>query len=106
MTQANDFFVAGWVSQYGLKAALDDALASGDLTREGIATAARNLAAVDYEGMMDSRAFGGDPALEFPRKALIGGYDANSSTGISVVQDFFVGPTAAAYEFTAPCAGA
>jgi hypothetical protein len=81
--QANDFFVAGWVSQYGLKAALEGALDSNDLTRAGIAAAARNLTAVDYEGMMAARAFGGDPATEFPRDGLIAGYDAESSTGMS-----------------------
>jgi ABC-type branched-subunit amino acid transport system substrate-binding protein len=100
----NDFFVSGWVSQYGLKAALDSALANGDLTRAGIAEAARSLTSVDYEGMMPARSFGGDPATEFPREGVVSAYDENSSTGFSVVQDFFVGPTAAAYDFTGPCA--
>lgn len=99
----NDFFVAGWVSQYGLKAALDASLSGGDLTREGIASAAKALTSVDYEGMMAARAFGGDPNTEAPRDSVVAGFDANSSTGMSIVQDFFVGPTAAAYDFSAPC---
>lgn len=102
---ANDFFVSGWVSQYGLKAALEAAVASGDLTRAGIAAAAKSLTSVDYEGMMEARSFGGDPNTEFPRQSIIGAVDVTSSTGITVVQDFFVGPTAAGYDFTDACGG-
>ncbi|MGI9586239.1 MAG: ABC transporter substrate-binding protein [Acidimicrobiia bacterium] len=104
-SSANDFFVAGWVSQYGLKAALDQAYASGDLTKEGIATAARSLTTVSYQDMMADRSFGGDPNTEFPRMSLMGAVDVNEPTGISVIQDFFVGPTSAAFEFTEACAG-
>ena len=67
--------------------------------------AAKNLTSVDYEGMMPSRSFGGDPNTEFPREATVGGVDTTSSTGISLVRDFFVGPTAEGYSFTAPCSG-
>jgi hypothetical protein len=102
----NDFFVTGWASQYGVKAALEVALANGDLTRTSISAAAQTLTDVDYEGMIASRSYGGDPAVQAPRDTIMGGYDAESSTGISPVTDFFVGPTAQAYEFTAACAGA
>jgi hypothetical protein len=103
--QPNDFFVSGWVSQYGLKAVLEAALASGDLTKSGIAQAAMSLESVDYEGMLAERTFGGDPNTEFPRASLIGAVDTAEPTGIATVQDFFVGPTAESYDFTAPCAG-
>jgi ABC-type branched-subunit amino acid transport system substrate-binding protein len=103
---ANDFFVAGWVSQYGLKAALEIALESGDLTHEGILAAAQGLTDVDYEGMMPSRSFAGDPADVFPRQSVVGGVDTSASTGIAVVQDFFVGPTAEAYDYSEPCSAA
>jgi hypothetical protein len=102
---ANDFFVAGWVSQYGVKAALDQAYASGDLTRAGIATAARSLESVSYDGMMTERDFGGDPNEQFPRDSTMGAVDVTQPTGIALVQDFFVGPTAEAYDFTEACAG-
>jgi hypothetical protein len=99
----NDFFVTGWVSQYGVKAALEAALANGDLTRAGISAAAQTLTDVDYEGMMNPRSYGGDPAIQAPRDTLMGGYDANSSTGISPVTEFFVGSTAGAYDFAGAC---
>ncbi|NNC76156.1 MAG: branched-chain amino acid ABC transporter substrate-binding protein, partial [Acidimicrobiia bacterium] len=38
-----------------------------------------------------------------PRASVIGQVDVTASTGISVLQDFFVGPTAAAYDFSEPC---
>lgn len=100
----NDFFVSGWVSQYGVLATLEAAYAAGDLSHEGIAAAARGLTSVSYEGMVSDRAFGGDPATEAPRDTTVAGFDANSSTGMSIVQDFFVGPTASAHDYSAPCA--
>ena len=101
----NDFFVSGWVSQYALKAALEAAYGAGDLTKEGIKNAALALTEVDYEGMMPPRSFAGDPNDVYPREATVGGYSADATTGIEVIQDFFVGPTASGYEFTEACAG-
>ena len=101
---ASDFFTSGWVSQYGLKTALETAYANGDLTREGIANAAMSLSEVDYEGMMPSRSFDGDPNDVFPRESLVSQIDSAASSGVTPVQDFFVGPTAEAFEFTEPCA--
>ncbi len=101
----NDFFISGWVSQYALKAALTAAYEAGDLSHEGIKSAALALTDVDYEGMMPPRSFAGEPNDVFPREATIGGYSEDATTGIAVLQDFFVGPTAEAYEFTEACAG-
>ena len=101
----NDFWVSGWVSQYGLKSALDAAYNAGDLTKAGIVEAALSLGTVDYEGMMPERSFAGAANAVFPREAVIGAYSADASTGIATIQDFFVGSTAAGYDFTAACAG-
>ena len=111
---ANDFFVAGWMSQYAIKAALESAYESGDLSHIGIETAAFALTDVDYEGMMPTRSFTGDPndPAVYPRTSLIGQYSADSTTGIEIIQDpstsdsgFFVGPTASDFTFTTACAG-
>jgi ABC-type branched-subunit amino acid transport system substrate-binding protein len=99
----NDFFISGWVSQYGLKAALEAAYEAGDLSHEGIKNAALALTDVDYEGMMPARSFAGDPNDVFPREGTVGGYSADATTGIAVIQDFFVGPTAEGFEFTQAC---
>jgi hypothetical protein len=55
--------------------------------------------------MMTERDFGGDPNEQFPRDSTMGAVDVTQPTGIAVVQDFFVGPTAEAYDFTEACAG-
>lgn len=102
---ASDFFTSGWVSQYGLKAALEAAFAADNLTREGIAGAVGALTEVDYEGMMPSRSFEGAPNDVFPRESLVSMIDPTASSGVTPVQDFFVGPTAESLEFTEPCAG-
>lgn len=101
----NDGYVAGWVWQYPLKAAIERAVESGDLTRSGLRQAVGELASVDYEGMLPSEAgdFSGDPAETTFRQSLISQVDPEAPTGVTVVEDFFVGPTAESFEFTGPC---
>ncbi|NNK90964.1 MAG: ABC transporter substrate-binding protein [Acidimicrobiia bacterium] len=99
----NDFFISGWVSQYGLKAAIEAAIANGDLTKAGLAAAAKTLTTVGYDGMMAERSFAGSAQDNAPRASVIGQVDVNASTGISVLQDFFVGPTATGWTFDEPC---
>src|SRR5690606_10443372 len=48
----NDGYTIGWIWQYPIKAALEAALAEGDLTRAGLRAAATSLETVDYEGML------------------------------------------------------
>jgi ABC-type branched-subunit amino acid transport system substrate-binding protein len=104
----NEGYTSGWVWSYPLKAALDAAYANGDLTREGLVKAASELETVDYEGMLPEEAgrFSGDPNETVFRQHLIAQPDADAPSGVSVVEDFFVGPTAEAFEFTEPCAEA
>ena len=104
--QPNEGYTSGWVWSYPLKAALDAAHASGDLTREGLVKAASELETVDYEGMLPEEAgrFTGEPNETVFRQHLIVQPDADAPSGVSVVEDFFVGPTAEAFEFTEPCA--
>jgi hypothetical protein len=102
----NEGYTSGWVWSYPLKAALDAAHAAGNLTREGLVQAAAELETVDYEGMLPEEAgrFTGDPNETVFRQHLIVQPDADAPSGVSVIEDFFVGPTAEAFEFTEPCA--
>src|SRR5690606_10652596 len=97
----NDGYTIGWIWQYPLKAALEKALENRDLTRAGVAAAARSLTSVDYEGMLPAGAgnYAGGADAQV-RHTLIGNPDPESPTGISSATDFFVGPTAAAWEPT------
>jgi ABC-type branched-subunit amino acid transport system substrate-binding protein len=94
----NDGYTIGWIWQYPLKAGLEAALANGDLTREGLVTAANSLETVDYEGMIPPEAgnYAGGPDAQI-RQSRVNAVDPESTTGISVVQDFFTGPTAEAW---------
>jgi hypothetical protein len=97
-------YIAGWVMEYNIKAALEAAIASGDLTRAGILAAAGTLEAVDYEGMLPAKSFVGTPAETAERGSVVHRIDVTASDGLAVAAPFFVGPTAAAYDFSAPCA--
>jgi ABC-type branched-subunit amino acid transport system substrate-binding protein len=103
--EPNEGYTSGWVWSYPLKAALEAAFESGDLTRGGLVRAAEELETVDYEGMLPEEAgrFAGDPNETVFRQHLIVQPDPEAPSGVSVVEDFFAGPTAEAYEFTEAC---
>lgn len=101
----NDGATAGWVWSYPLKAALEKAIEDGDLTREGLVEAASSLTTVDYQGMLppDAGNFAA-PANEGTfRQSLISKPDPAAPTGVTVLKDLFVGPTAEAYTLDKPC---
>ncbi|MFC7573222.1 ABC transporter substrate-binding protein [Klenkia terrae] len=101
----NEFFLAGWAWSYPLKAALEAAAENGDLTREGLYSAASGLSSVDYEGILPEGsgdyADGGDSAAV--RVTQLSSPDPEASTGISVTEEDLAGSTAEGYEFTEPC---
>ena len=104
--QPNDGYTSGWIWSYPLKAALEQAAEAGDLTRQGLLDAVTQLSDVDYEGTLPAGAgvFSGAPNDQAFRQNIIHRPDDASSTGLSMVRDFFVGPTAEAFEFgDVPC---
>ncbi|MGH8775507.1 MAG: ABC transporter substrate-binding protein [Jiangellaceae bacterium] len=103
--EPNDGATAGWVWSYPLKAALEDAVENGDLTRAGLREAAQGLEEVDYEGMLPPEAgnYAGEPGEAVFRQSLISRVDEAAPTGVSVQEDLFVSDVAADYDFTAPC---
>lgn len=103
----NDGYVAGWVWQYPLKAALEKAAEEGDITRAGLLAAAKSLTSVDYEGMLPDTAgnYSGEPAEAVFRQSVVSQVDDTQPTGVKVVADFFTGPTAEAMPFEEPCFG-
>ena len=98
----NDGYVYGWIWSYPLKAVLDQAFESGDLTPEGIRNAVSEATA-QYEGALPDRPLGpGNVVTE----SLIAGPDAEAPTGAAVVEDFATGATTEQLEFEGPCAEA
>jgi ABC-type branched-subunit amino acid transport system substrate-binding protein len=101
----NDGYTSGWVWSYPLKAALEKAVQDGDLTRAGLAKAAKELSSVDYEGMLPQGAgnYAGGANDGTFRMTAIYKPDAAGPTKTSQVKDLFVGPTAEAYNLDSPC---
>jgi len=104
-TTPSDGATSGWVWSYPVKAALEKAVAAGDLTRAGVAAAAKSLTSVDYEGMLPQGAgnYAAGPNEGAVRSTLISKVDPAAPTGVSVVKDLFEGPTAKAYTLDKPC---
>ncbi|HSQ37841.1 MAG TPA: ABC transporter substrate-binding protein [Acidimicrobiia bacterium] len=106
---ASAAYSAGWTMQYPIKAALESAIANGDLTRAGIAAAASQLTDVDYEGMLPNRGFAGTAAEDAWRGITVNGVVPENPDGLASVMpgpdaaEIWTGPTAAAYDFAAPC---
>jgi len=102
----NDGYTAGWAWSYPMKAALEEWLDGDyDKTREGLLEAVGSLESVDYEGMLPEEAgnFVGDANDTVFRQSVISKVDKSAPAGVTIVQDFFAGPTAEAYEFTGSC---
>lgn len=102
---ANDGYTYGWVWQYPLKAALEKAAASGDLTREGLVAAVQGGVEVDYEGALPNSLVGGPPA-DVDRSVSINIPSEDAPLGIETLLIGYVGKTAAAYDYSKPCSGA
>ena len=96
-------YVAGWAMSYNLMAVLAQAIANGDLTHAGIAAAVGQVDDVDYEGMMPNKTFVGTPNETVARGSVVHRVDATAPDGLAIAAPHFTGPTAAAYDFVAPC---
>ncbi len=104
VTPTNDGYTYGWVWQYPLKAAIEKAAASGDLTREGLRAAVTGGIEVDYEGAQPNAIVGGPPET-VDRSVTINVPDEASPLGIKTIVNGYLGPTAEAYDYSQPCSG-
>ncbi|WP_233359023.1 ABC transporter substrate-binding protein [Thermomonospora amylolytica] len=101
----SDAMTSGWVLSYPLKAVLQKAAENGDLSREGMFRALKQITRIDYEGILPATAgnFSGDPNANAFRQTVLGRPDPGTYTGIKVVKEFSAGPTASSHVFTVPC---
>jgi hypothetical protein len=100
---ASAAYSAGWTMQYAIKAALQQAIENGDLTRAGIAAAVGELTDVDYEGMLPNRGFAGTADEDAWRFITVNDLDTSMPDALVSMTGEFIGPTAAGYDFVAPC---
>ncbi|MEV0613108.1 ABC transporter substrate-binding protein [Nonomuraea sp. NPDC050404] len=99
----NDGYTSGWAWAYPMKAALDAMVAGGDVSRKGLLAAVKTLKTVDYEGMLPPEAGNYADTTAVFRQTLINKVDDKSETGVTIVKDFYTGPTAQSYTFDGPC---
>lgn len=100
----NQGYAAGWVWQYPIKALLEAAVASGDLTRANLRALVDGLV-VDYEGVLPVRRMGDDPKADVVPSAVIGAVSTESANGLETIVAGYRGPTADAFAYTAACSG-
>ncbi|MEX2503307.1 MAG: ABC transporter substrate-binding protein [Egicoccus sp.] len=100
----NDGFTFGWIWSYPMKALLEAAVESGDLTREGVRAAVDGLT-IDYEGALPERTLGGDANETAVRTGVISQPDPDAPLRLTTVETGVTGPTADAYDYSAPCSG-
>ncbi|WP_292672348.1 ABC transporter substrate-binding protein [Nocardioides sp.] len=104
--QPNDGYTAGWAWSYPLKAALEEWLAGDyDKDRAGLLEAVQSLETIDYEGMLPEEAGNrsGEPDDNIFRASVLSKVDKAAPSGVSLVQDFTVGPTAEEHTFEGAC---
>ena len=115
----SDSFIVGWNQAIIMHQVLADAIAAGDLTREGVASAVGAVASVDFMGTAPDPSYAGSPNDYVTRQNAVfkpdletfiaaGGLEQtisqeDSTTGSILVQDFFVSDAANALIFEEPC---
>lgn len=99
---ANDAWIAGWVSQYPLHLALEDAIAAGDLSRAGVLEATRSLT-VDYDRALPETSYDDAPNDALTRRTFVYRPDRDAPMGQRLVDDAYVGPTVAQLHVSRPC---
>jgi ABC-type branched-subunit amino acid transport system substrate-binding protein len=99
----NEWFLNGWASQYPVKALIENAVANGDLTRAGVVAAVQQLDDVSFEGMLPNQSYVGSPNDFVPRESIINQVDPEAPGGTVSATGMFTGPTATAFDFSAPC---
>ncbi len=109
----SDVYVLAWTEGGWAKAVLEAAAAAGDLSREGIAEAAKTVE-VNFQGLAPDQNWIGDPNdfvvresfiydidLDVYDPVLLG--DGGGATGNVILAGPYVGDVAAEFDFTEPC---
>ena len=98
----NEFYTLGWAGQYGMKTLLEAVFADGEGSREEMVSTIDGLT-VDFQGMLPTTTMGGDANENVKRSTSFGSFNADAPLGVVIDEADYIGPTAAAYEFNAPC---
>lgn len=98
----SDGTTIGWLQSYSLKSVMETAIASGDLSREGIRAAA-DATTADYNGATPNVDYALGAAEQTVTASYVSNVDTAAQTGISTTQAEFRGSTAEGFDFSSPC---
>lgn len=98
----NGGYLIGWVIGYPMLAALEAAIAAGDLSPAGIAAQVDGLS-VDFRGMQPNMTYGGDPQANAIQSVYIGKPDPAVELGMSTIESAYTGPTFDKTDYSAAC---
>lgn len=93
------FFLAGWVMGYPVRAALEKAVASGDLTRGGIMRGAAAMPTLDTDGILASWTYGEAGQRNPPRTGTLFKVVPEGPLGLGVEKQGISVPAATSYTF-------
>ena len=96
-------YVAGWMFQYTWLTLLNEAIASGDLTRGNLVSLAADLDDIDFKGMLPNGSYNGTPNDTAERSTIVARASAEASDGLAPATDRFVSEIAADFDLAAPC---
>lgn len=99
---ANGGYVIGWAVNYPMKAVLEAAIATGDLTPENIAAQVDGLT-VNFEGITQDMTYGGDPQANAQQSVYIGKPNPDVELGMETIEFAFTGPTFDQTSYTSAC---
>jgi hypothetical protein len=99
----NPGYGAGWAWSYPIKALLEQAIASNDLTRANLRALAADLDGIDYQGILPEGGYAGAANDFVVRSTWLVGVDPEAGGGAAAKTDAFASPVAAAYQFDGAC---
>lgn len=98
----NGGYIIGWAIGYPMKAALEAAMAKGDITPQGIASVVDGLVA-SYDGMAPDQKYGGNSQANAIQSVYIGQPNADVELGMETIENAYVGPTFDKTDYSAAC---
>lgn len=98
----NGGYIIGWAIGYPMKAALEAAIAAGDITPEGLAKVVSGLTA-SYDGMAPDQKYGGDPQANAIQSVYIGQPNAEVELGMETIESAFTGSTFDQTDYSGAC---
>ena len=101
----NNAYVAGWAFQYTWLALLNQAIASGDLTRANVRAIADTLEGIDFQGMVGLApgSYAGTPNDYASKGSVISRASLEASDGLLAITEYATLPIAGTYPFEGPC---